>query len=177
MIMFLESPWPAALLGGIALALLGVAYHHTRDRRLPLAMLGALVLTLLLLALEWWVTTDREAISLTLEDVAVALEANDIDRVLAFIAPEADEMRADALNYLPGVEISDANVGGDLQVAVNRFTSPRTARATFTGRITGVRRQPSERGPYDTFVRKFTLKLREDQQGWLITGYDMDGVR
>jgi hypothetical protein len=171
---FLESPWPAVWLGAIALALLGVAWHNTRDRRLLQGMAGALAVTLILILVEWLVVTDREAVANTLEDVAVALESNDLSRVLAFLAPDADRLRNDAQRYLPGVEISDANIGGDLVVTVNQLTSPPTARATFTGRITGTNVNPGERMPYDNFVRRFTLRLRRDAGRWLLIDYEMD---
>jgi hypothetical protein len=174
---FLESPWPALGLGALALALLGVAWHNTRDRRLLQAMLGVIAVMLLLLLIQWLVVTDREAVAHALEETAQALESNDLNRVLAHLAPEGDRIRADAQRYLPHVEISDANIGGDLEVTVNRLTSPPSARATFTGRITGVNRIPGETIPYDNFVKKFTLKLREGDSGWLITDYEMADLR
>jgi hypothetical protein len=170
---FVESPWPALGLGTLVLVLLAVAWHNTRDRRLIHAMLATLAVAFVLLVVQWLVVTDREAVARSLEDMAVALESNDLDRVLAFLAPEADRIRADAHRYLPSVQISDANIGGDLEVLINRLTSPPSARATFTGRITGVNRNPAERLPHENFIRKFTLKLREDERGWLVTDYEM----
>jgi len=172
----LESPWPAIVVGVMAAGLLGVAYHNTGNPRLRWAMAGTLAAVLLLLLVEWLVVTDREAIADTLEDVAVALETNDLDAVLAYLAPEGDRIRLDAQRYLPAFEISDANVGGDLEVVVNRVTNPRTARVTFTGRISGASRNLAERSPYENFVRPFTLRLREDEDRWLITDYDMGGL-
>jgi hypothetical protein len=172
----LESPWPALWLGLIAEALLGVAWYQTGHRRLMQAMAGVVGLVLLLLAIEWLVVTDREQVSNTLEDTARALETNDLDQVLAFLAPEADRLRSDAQRYLPNLNVREANVGGDLEVTINRFTNPPTARATFTGRITGASRGP-DRFPHENFVRKFTLKLRQDGDRWLLTDYEMGDLR
>ena len=177
MMMFLESPWPALVIGAATLALLGVAYHNTGHRRLLTAMFAAVGVTCVLLLVQFLVVTQREAISNTLEDVAVALESNQLETVLGYLAPEADRIRGNARQYLPGVEIGDANIGGDLQVTINRLTNPPSARATFTGRISGVNRSPAERNPYENFVRKFTLTLRQDDERWLITGYEMGGPR
>lgn len=177
MTMFLESPWPALVVGALALGLLGVAYHNTGHPRLRLAIIAAVGVTLLMLLVQWLVVTEREAVSDTLEQMAVALESNQIDAVLGYLAPDAGAIRTDAQRYLPGVEISDANIGGDLQVTVNRLTNPPTARATFTGRISGVNRSPAERSPYENFVRPFTLTLRQEGDRWLITGYEMGGLR
>jgi hypothetical protein len=175
---FLESPWPALGLAALALGLLGVAWHNTRHPRLIHGMFGVLALMLVLLLVQWLVVTDREAIANRLEGMAVALESNDLERVMAFLAPDGDRIRADARHYLPGVEVSDANVGGDLIVTVNRLTSPPSARATFTGRITAANRNPAERMPHDNFVKKFTLKLRQEPGGsWLVTDYEMGDLR
>ncbi len=38
-------------------------------------------------------------------------------------------------------------------------------------------RIPGETMPYDNFVRKFTLKLRQDDSRWLITDYEMADLR
>src|SRR5262245_54422670 len=105
MIAFLESPWPALWLGLLAEALLGLAWYQTGNKRLFQAMVGALVVMLLLLALELLVVTDREAVSNTLEDTANAMETNDLNQVLAFIAPEATKLRTDAERYLPNVMV------------------------------------------------------------------------
>jgi hypothetical protein len=177
MTMFLESPWPAIVIGAAALGLLGVAYQNTGQPRLRTAMFGVPVVVLALLLVEWLIVTQREAISNTLEDMAVALESNQLEAVMAYLAPEAAKIRSDAQQYLPGVEISDANIGGDLQVVVNRLTNPPSARATFTGRISGANRSPAERSPYENLVRKFTLTLRQEGDRWLITGYEMGGPR
>lgn len=173
---FLESPWPALWLGLVAEALLGVAWFQTGNKRLFQAMIGALVVVLLLLALEALVVTDREAVSNTLENTASAMATNDLNQVLAFIAPEATKLRADAERYLPNVMVRDANIGGDLEVTINRLTNPPTARATFTGRINAASRG-AERLPYENFVKKFTLKLRQEGDGWLLTDYEMGDLR
>ncbi len=87
---FLESAWPALGLGLLALALLGVAWHNTRHRRLPHAMLGVVVAMLLLLLVQWLVVTDREAVANSLEEMAQALESNDLNRVMAHLAPKGN---------------------------------------------------------------------------------------
>jgi hypothetical protein len=129
-----------------------------------------------MLVVERLVVTPREAIADTLEELALALETNHIENAMAFLAPDGEQIRRDAQHYLPGVTISDANIGGDLDVVINRLTNPPTARATFTGRISGVNKG-LDRSPYENFVRRFTLLLRRDGDRWLVTGYEMGGMR
>lgn len=174
--MLLESPWPYIWTGVLALVLLGVAFFNTRHPKLLSAMAGVLVVTLLLVLMEWAVVTDRESVENTLEDVALALESNDLDRVMAYMSPTAGNIRNHAQMFLPRIEVSDANVGGDLKVTINRLTSPPTARAEFTGRISFKGRSPGEAFPYDNFVRKFAIKLRQSGDGWLLDEYESQDI-
>lgn len=172
-----ESPWPAIWFGVLAEALLGVAFFNTRRVALIWAMAGVLVVTGLLLVTEWAVVTDVESVEYTLEAVARALESNDIEQVLAHVAPEAGPLRAAIRTYVPSIEISDANVGGDLKVTVNHFTQPATARAEFTGRISGKARNPSRGIPYDNFFQRFAIKFRQEGDHWLLADYELLEMR
>ena len=172
-----ESPWPAIWLGVLAEALLGVAFFNTRRAALLWAMGGALVVTGLLLLTEWAVVTDVESVEYTLEAVAAALEINDVEQVLAHVAPDAGRLRAAIGTYVPRIKISDAKVGRDLKVTVNHLTQPPTARAVFTGRITGESRNPSSGYPYDNFLQRFAIKLRQEGDRWLLADYELIDMR
>jgi hypothetical protein len=167
----LESPWPALGIGAVVIALLVVTWQNTRRRGLLTAMGAVLACVLLLLLIEWAVVTDQEAVEQTLEEMATALESNDPNQVLSHLAPDATQMRSAASHYLPSVTISDANVGNDLKVTVNRLTTPITARAEFTGRLT-FEKQPRNEMPYNNFVRKFSIRLRKEGDRWLLLDYE-----
>jgi hypothetical protein len=170
--LLLESPWPALFVGIPVLVLLAIAYTNTRQRRLLTAAGCVLVGMLLMVLLEMFVVTEREAVEQTLEAVAQALESNDLEAVLAHLSPEAASIRAAAMTYLPGVRVSDANVGNDLEVTINRLTSPPTARAEFTGRISFDKQSGPQAVPYNNFVRKFAIKLERSGQQWLLSSYE-----
>lgn len=170
----LETPWPSIWVGAIIIGLLAVALVNTGKRALFAAMFGVAGVVLLLVLVEWLVETDTEQIENTMERVAVALETNDVQNVLALMAPDATEIRSLAESQLPRVDISDANIGGDLQVTVNHLTIPPTARAQFTARINGTSRTPSDGFGHDTFVRRVSLKLRKTEGRWLLTEFEQN---
>jgi hypothetical protein len=170
--LIVESPWPAIIVGVLLLMLLGVAYINTRRRGLVTAAGCVLAGVLLLVLMEMFVVTEREEVEQTLEELAVALETNDIDAVVAHLAPNAMAIRAAAMTYLPMVRVSDANVGNDLQVTINRLTSPPTARAEFTGRLSFDKQSGPDAVPYNNFVQKFSLKLEKRDERWLLSSYE-----
>lgn len=119
---------------------------------------------------EWVVVTDREAIATSLDETARALEHNDLDEVLSHVASDAQDVRARLSSILPSVKIEEAKVR-DLEVQVQANTNPKTARAQLRGIIHG--RDTGGQLPYDTVMRRFAVRLREEQEGkWVITDYE-----
>jgi hypothetical protein len=172
MSLLVESPWPAISAGVLALVLLAIAYANTRRRGLLAAGGGVIALMALLVLLELVVVTEREAVEQTLDSVAAALETNDVDAVMVYLAPDATRIRAAVQGYLPSVTITDAKVGNDLKVTINRLTSPPTARAEFTGRISFDTQAGARSMPYSNLVRKFAIKLQKRHEAWLLSDYE-----
>ncbi len=170
----LESPWPAIWFGLCALALLGVAYLNTR-RGLLLVLLGvALAISGAGILVEWLVVTDVEEVENTLQEVADALESNDLTRVQSFLDPGADVMRRRTEQYLPLVKVTQVKIS-DIKVRINRLIAPPTATVQFFGRISFESRSAAVQTPYGNLIRPFTVKLRKSGKRWLLTGY-VDGV-
>ncbi len=136
-------------------------------------MIGGIVLVAAIVGagwtVEWLVETDREAIETSLDQTATALEHNDVNEVLSHIAPEAAEVRERLAALLPSITIEQAKVR-DLDVQVQTNTDPKTARAQLRGIIHG--RDKGGQMPYDTFMRRFSVRLRQDKDKWLITDYE-----
>ena len=130
----LESPWPAIVCGIFVEAILAVVLVNTRRKWVPVAMLVVLLLAAGGVALEKWWVTDREEIEATLDDIAAALEANDRDLVYTFIAPDAETTRTLAAVNMALVTVKSASVR-NLEVEVNRLTSPPVAATRFMGNV------------------------------------------
>ena len=123
---FLESPWPAIVLGIFGEAVLAVMLVRTGRGVLLWAMIGVLALALLGVGVERLVVTDNKLITAVLYDTAAALEANDLNRVLAHVAADADKTRADARSALSEAEITELKIRY-LEIKINRLTSPPSA--------------------------------------------------
>jgi hypothetical protein len=169
-----EDPTTLIVAGLLIEALLVVALINTRRAAVVWAMAGVLGLIGLGVLIERMVVTDREQIADTLEGVTAALEANDIERVLSYIDPQATAMRASVRMALSSARVSDARVY-DLEVDVNRKVRSPLAQARFTGRVRG--RYRGEGGSGDgMLLRKFAVDFRRDGGRWLMTGYEDRGA-
>jgi hypothetical protein len=164
-----EDPWPVIWGAAAIVGLLAVALYNTGRMALMGAMAGVLAVALALVGLEWLVVTEREEVAQTLYNAAEALEANDLDALVALVAPEAAEMRAGVAAVVPRYDVLEARVNRDLKVT---FTGG-TAQAVFTGRIR-VNRAGGEQMVYDQYLGKVTVKLRREGDRWLMTGYELD---
>jgi hypothetical protein len=170
-----ENPY-LILIGGLLLVALFVVLLVQSGRGGFLyAALGSAALCLALLLVERLVVTEREQVEAALDGLAAALETNEVPKVLEFLAPDAPRIRSEAEARLPGVEIQHANVGGDLRITINELASPPSATATFTGRIHGKDR--SGVFPYENYVRRFTVQLRQQNGRWLLYDYQEAAAR
>lgn len=164
-----EDAAPILITGAILECLLVISLVRTGRG----ALLGAIAVVAAIVAacwtLEWFVVTDREAVATALEETADALETNDLQAVLAHVAADAAEIRARLSAILPNVTIEQATIR-DLDVQVQSHTDPKTARARLHGIIHG--RDESGQIPYETYMRRFAVTLREAEGRWLITDYE-----
>ncbi|HYW78966.1 MAG TPA: hypothetical protein VE890_05285 [Thermoguttaceae bacterium] len=166
----LESPLPILLFGIVVLAGLGIALLRTGRGVLLAAMAGVVLLVAAGLALEWLVVTDGERIEATLEGVAEAIQANDLERTQAYCTESNTQSRSEAARAMRMVEFTEIKIT-DLDITVNDLTSPPTATALFTARVTA----RDKAGLFDgaPHLIGFTLKLRRESGDWLISGHDL----
>ena len=166
----LESPWPI-LIGGLGVELVLVVALVPHGRAALLAAISAVaVLTGVLVVVERMVVTETEQVEATLDELSAALVANELPAVLNFIAPSAADVRALAQSNLPQVKITDARIGGDLEVKVDERAVPHTALASFSGVFSF--KLVRGASPYDKIVRRFRVKFVKQQDRWLITGVE-----
>ena len=165
-----EDPWLIVALGLLAEALLGVALWRTRRGALLAAMGVVVVLTGLGLLIERLVVTDREAVEDTLRAAAEAVRAGDEQRVLSFVAPDAEGVREPVQRYLGTIEFTKIVIRApETQV----MQGPRrTARTRFTARVSGRFKgveQPIAREEAVVFLE---VRFRKEGDRWLVTGYE-----
>ena len=89
MTLLFENPLRIIFIGIVIEAVLGIVLLRTGRGAMLWAMLGVLALTLAGVAVERLVVTEKERVEMTLDGITSALEANDLTRVLSYIAPDA----------------------------------------------------------------------------------------
>lgn len=174
MTIFVESPWPAVALCSVLLLVFGTWFMKTGRASILVAM-GAVVAGLVvLIVVERMIVTETEQVEDTLHGIAENLAANEIPEVLASFSPNCPGI-AQARSALNRVTIESATVGRDLEVRINKLTSPPTATAFFTGRIQA--KDNSGLIPYENYIRKFKVKLERQGDRWLIVDYEDGDLR
>jgi hypothetical protein len=169
MAIFIESPWPILLIGIAVEAVLAILLLRTGQGRLLFAMLGVGLLVVLGLLVEHFVVTDRKAIINTLDAAAAAVENNNAHGLLDCISPSADPIRSQSRRVLDRFEFRMARIH-DLQIVINRLTSPPTAKVTF--RAVGSGRDRKGEIPYQGFAETVTVTLRQEQGRWVVADYN-----
>ena len=167
---FFEGPWPILVTGVILETILIVALVRTGRAAILWGVAGLGLLTGGLLVVERLVVTDNERIRETLDGVAAAAAANDLDGVLAYIGPDAKDVRELATNSLRRIKVREAKVGNDLSIAITRQGGAPSALATFTGRIRA--EVHGEALGHDTYVGRFSVGLVKQGDKWLVVSFE-----
>jgi hypothetical protein len=162
---FTEDPLWMIFLGVAVEAVLAVILFRTGRGYVLWMMIGVALLAVLGLIVEKLIVTEREEVEATLDDIAAALEANDLDRVLSYLAPEARHSRERARWALGRVIVKSANIYR-LKITVNKLDHPHTAKAEFLGYI--AYRDRKGEIPYENYGSNFTVDLRKEDGRWVV---------
>jgi hypothetical protein len=163
-----ENPLRIIFIGIVIETVLGIVLLRTGRGALLWAMLGILALMLVGVGVERLVVTEKERVEMTLDGIISALEANDLQRVLTYIAPGAVQTRNRAAWALGRIEVQSARIYR-LEITINRLTSPMTAKAAFFGHISYRDRQGEI--PYSNYGSRFVVDLRKQGDAWVVTGH------
>jgi hypothetical protein len=167
MTIFLESPWPALVIGIFAEAILAIILLRTGRGVLLWAMIGVGLLVAGAVVLERLVVTEREEVEAAIDAMAAALGANDQKTVESWIAKDAKEVRALVQYGFQHAKFTQAKIT-HLEIIVNYHTSPPTAQAKLSGSVYF----RANEYPYEGYpVNDLTLDLEQQSGRWLITGY------
>jgi hypothetical protein len=164
----LENPMPIIFLGIFAEAILGVILVKTGRGVVLFVMIGVLAVVLGGVGLEALVVTDREQVEATLEGAAAAFVANDPDRVLTFIAADAQRTQSAARGVLRRARFDQIKIT-NLEITVVRTTSPPTARAKLIALVTARERK----GDFALVGHPVNVEIQLRQEGdrWLVIAH------
>jgi hypothetical protein len=167
--MLAEDPKLVIFIGIVAVAVLASVLPRTQRYGLVfLAMAAVLVLTVAGVVFERLVVTEREQVEAVLDDIASALEDNDVDGVLDHLSPAATPTRTRARLAMEELVITDAGIR-NLEVAINRLTSPVTAEARFDG-VIRYRFRTGDIGR-NFYAARFVVVLQLEEGRWMVTDH------
>jgi hypothetical protein len=165
---FLESPWPILGIGIAIVAVLGILLLQTGRSKFLWGIVGTVIFVLIGLAVEHFVVTERELVEHTIDSGVAAVRANDLQAMLACISPSATKPQADARLIHSMFVVTKANIS-DLEVTINRLTSPPSAKATFLAVCTVRGRSGEELG--GGTLCHVTVTLHREDDHWLVSDY------
>lgn len=165
-----EQPLTILLLTLGAEAALFAAMVQTGKKLFMPIMAGVALLGLLLLGIEWLVVTDREQVEGTLYDVADAIEANDVDRVIAHLEVGANETAGDARRYMGMLKVGQVKIKDNLEITIAPQTDGKLATASFN--VTLIVSDTSQTFANQTFPQFLKVYFRHRDGVWRIYDYE-----
>jgi hypothetical protein len=164
-----ENALPIWACGAIALTMALIVYFQTRTNGALLGVAIVIGLMALLLAVESWLETPREAVERTLYELAAAVEANDVNRTSGFLSPNADPaIRSDIETLMPLVVIDRARIIGSPKIEVGDDPNATTATAQVRGIIVALIKRNGMKGGQED---ELTLDFVRSGDRWLLEGY------
>lgn len=172
---FCENPYPAFILGVIAVGFFAAFYNVTQKRVFLHAAGITIALVIGVFVTERLIVTPREEVQATLREGMAALEANDTTRVMALL----DEKKSGLTRSLIQWGFSYATITGakanSLKITVNELTSPPSAKAEFYAAISYKPKRPEVFG--ERWASRMTLDFEKQRDGrWLVTGHTEKGI-
>lgn len=168
MTLFTEKPVALAVLGGICSIFPLLVFLSRRTLGSLIALGGVLVIMLTLILVERLIVTDREAILTQQQGVLAAVESNNVPATLAFIDPNAANVRSDAQTLMPQVKVNRARRLGDVEVKLDPTSNNADATTSFRGFLEGVH---TGSGLHFGYMDQVDIHWAKRNDKWLITGY------
>jgi ketosteroid isomerase-like protein len=164
-----EQPLTLSILLGLAAAALVYGWLQTGSRP---AGVGGLVM-LALIPVAWVVAafweTEEERLRATCQQIARAVEANQRERLLDFIHPDATEVRRRAEAALPRAEFSQARIGSYRSVEIFDELTPNEAIVDLTGSV--VLTVPQTGLVDQRVAQRAIIRFRKSGEDWRVVDY------
>ena len=172
----LENPLGIGIFGAVITGLLVVVAKQLGDRRAIHAAFATAVVTLVLCIVSMNIETEQEKLTRTIYEVAAAVRANDHNRALSYMHPNATPATQRAKSEISRFKFNEAKVTSIKSVLINDSTKPPTATTEFiaTMKVTG---DESYYGMKGGGVRLLIVTWVKQGDRWLIHDYEHRDVR
>ena len=164
-----ENPVLVGVIGGLAATLALVVFLARRSLLSLVALVGAVLLTLLGLVAERLIETEREQVERSVREVLAAVEANDPAGVLNAIDPAATRVRNDARALMPLIKVEKARSLSGVEAAIDSATNPPTAMSRFRAFLQGIHTRSGMQVGY--FNQQVDIHWVKRGDHWLIEDY------
>jgi hypothetical protein len=160
-----EDRWTIIIGTAIVALLMTIIAWKTGRSVLLLATVGVALVGGLLVLIEWLVVTDRETVYDTIDQIAAAVEANDLAAMSEFISTGTDAaaMPHEVRAAMASRSFREIHVSRERKIVINRHTSPPKATATFTAW--------AQLGEFRTPPQKVKLTFRLEGDRWRVTKF------
>lgn len=172
----LENPIGIGLFGAVITGLLVLIAKQLGDRRAIYAAIATAVATLILCIISVSLVSEREKLTRTIYEVADAVRANDHNRALSYMHPNATPATQRAKSEISRFKFDEAKVTSIKSVLINDATKPPTATTEFiaTMKVTG---DQSYYGMKGGGARLLIVTWVKQGDRWLIHDYEHRDVR
>jgi hypothetical protein len=164
-----ENGLGIAVIGGLVVTLTLVFFMARRTGASLSAFAAAVGATIGLLAIEWFVQTDREQVASAVHGIYAAVDQNDVEGVLVLIDPKATQIRADVQALMPSVKVESAGSGRNIEIALDESATPMTATTTSRAFLNGTHVQTGHPVPYVN--QRVDMEWVKNGDQWLLKGY------
>ena len=175
--MFYESPFIALVVGIPICVLLVAIWFQTGLNKLLLGAVIVAGLTIGLVFLESAVKTPRERIYETIYAIRNAVEQEDFESAVGYIAPDSEIVRAQALAELSKYEISSISVKSNLVVLLDKQATPPVAQTGFNVVVKGSAQQLGISNQTVPRYLEVTFEYHAANDAWYVTSYGHADIR
>lgn len=165
-----EQSLPIIIIAVVGGAVLAGTMLQTGKQLFLYLLIGWIAVCSLLLALEYVIVTEGERIEAVVYDIAVALEANDVEGVTDCISDAVPNLKTQAERQMSLVQIETVKVKQNLEVTINHGSTPPIGIAKVNVKMTGhLKSNDVMDGQFATFL---VLTFQQDPDGhWRVVSY------
>ena len=164
-----ENPYPALTLGVLVAGFCAAAFHVTRKSAFLWTIAATVLAVGTVFLLCYFVDTPRKQVKAVIDEGISAVCANDIERIIALLAPNAGSEIAPYIRQVSRMVKFTAAKASNVKITVNELTSPHSAKAEFHALVLF----QGSRGEIigDRYACRMVLTLEKQGGKWLIVGY------
>ena len=174
-----ENAFQPAMIGLLVVFGTGAFWFVLKKKPLLIAAIVALVCTIGIVVVEQLIVTDSEQIKNDLVLIAGAVQSNDLDTVLGYISPEAENMIAEAKREMSDVDFKKLSVKRFSDPEIDLEATPPTASISFNAIISASTSPSSRYGniPRINGAVRVTVFYEKDSAGkWKIVDYNYQRI-